>query len=126
MLVLNTAGGVVLVAAAFVAITIAGKLAEGDRSIVRQTFPYWFGACLIALDVAVRIVQWRRIVARDRQPTLLTRQGASAPPRDLRTELREALFSGEAGGQYLFFLPAWIAGIAVVAATLIWRARGNP
>jgi len=69
----------------------------------------------------VRVFQWRKIVNRGRRPTLITSEGAEAPPRQPAREVAEALFSDEAGGQYFRVIPVWLIGTAIIALTLCWQ-----
>lgn len=105
----------------FAAFVVAGNIAAGDAAIARGCLPYAFAAGLIALDLPLRAFQWRKIVSRNRRPTLITREGAAVPPRRPAREVAEALLSNEAGGQYFHILPVWLIGVALMILAFCWQ-----
>jgi len=117
MLVLNIPGGVILVVAVFCSLLISGRMADGNSSEAMRTLPYVCGGLFIVLDLTVRGFYRlrRRNAAPD--PNIITRgEGPTEAPRRPMQELLFSLFHPEAGGQYFYVLPAWLGGVALIAA----------
>ena len=107
-------GGLLPIPAAIIAVMFARDLAFPDRSRVPLMLVYLFAASLLVLDLLARLLGWRRIVARARQPNVLTPNGYAVAPRRRWRDALEALFSPAAGGQYFHVVPAWLAAPALV------------
>jgi hypothetical protein len=116
-IIFNYLGGGVAVLGFFLSLVVAGRMAMGDRDVFVTRFPLVLGTILIAVDLVIRCYRWRRIAARCRGETILTREGVVPAPRSHGRELLEAFFHPEAGGQ-LFFLPVWLIGAACIAWSL--------
>ncbi len=114
--VINIAGGVILVGAVFVSLVVGGRMADGDAELARRYIPYLCGAMLIGADLIVRGFYWRKLVLRRRQPLVVTRQGSELPRRRVGAEVGEMLFHPNAGGQYFYVLPTWVLGVALNVA----------
>ena len=90
---------------------LAGFLFEWkSEGAGRYAWPL-MASLFIACDLPLRFLSWRRIKARAVVPTIITREGRTAPPRKPAMEVAEALFAPTSGGQYFYGFPAWLVGV---------------
>ena len=120
--VVNNYAVALTVFALFAGLFVAASLGAGDPETVRRYFPYALGAWMIVLDLTIRAFEWRKIVAKAKGATLITREGPVAAPRRRFRELLEAIFGIDAGGQFFFVIPAWLVGAGVVILATSWKA----
>jgi hypothetical protein len=125
---LNMYAGLVAVAAFFLSLLIVGNF-ETQKESQRDWF-YVFAACMLLLDLGLRVLSWRlgTLPFSQRTPTnRVVRKRRRSVDRDKsrRMPALEAFFSEEVGG-VVFGVPVWLVATILAACSLGWDTGWIP